>query len=53
VGDGSEVIELEVSKIPDPDKRTKVEMLYSIAKMRVQINDDIKRRAWSFAYSVC
>ena len=42
---GSEVIELEISKIPDLDKRSKVEMLYSIAKESVRVDDDIERRA--------
>jgi len=42
---GSEVIELEISRIPDPDRRMMVELLYSIAKVRVQIDDGIRSRA--------
>ena len=42
---GSEVIELEISRIADPSRRTKVEMVYSIAKVRVRIDDDIRNRA--------
>ena len=42
---GSEVIELEISRIADPDRRAKVEMTYSIAKVRVTVDDEIKNRA--------
>jgi predicted nucleic acid-binding protein len=41
----SEVVDLEVSKIPDEDRRQKVRLLSSISKMNVVIDDEVIGRA--------
>ena len=41
----SEVIDVEVSKIPDDDKRLKVSILASMLQQNIVINEDIERRA--------
>ncbi len=41
----SEVIDIEVSKIPDDDKRLKVSILSSMLQQNIVINEDIERRA--------
>ncbi|MEK6681610.1 MAG: PIN domain-containing protein [Nitrospirota bacterium] len=41
----SEVIDIEVSKIPDDDKRLKVSILASMLQQNIVINEDIERRA--------
>ena len=41
----SEVIDVEVSKIPDDDKRLKVSILSSMLQQNIVINEDIERRA--------
>ena len=38
---GSDAIDFEISKIPDPIKRFKVESLYAICKNKVKINEEI------------
>lgn len=42
---GSEVIEYEISKIPDEERRHKVRILASISKEKVIVNENIIRRA--------
>lgn len=42
---GSEVIDIEISKMPDDEKRLKVGMLASIRKSHIAIDDDIVKRA--------
>ena len=42
---GSEIIEYEISKSPDFEKREKVELLYSISKDRIIMNEKILERA--------
>ena len=42
---GSDAIDFEISKIPDPIKRFKVESLYAICKNKVKINEEIHLRA--------
>lgn len=42
---GSEAIDLEISKIPDDDKREKVEILYSIAKTKIEVDEEVEKRA--------
>ena len=41
----SEATELEISKIPDEEKRLKVNVLSSIAHSKIMINDEIIERA--------
>jgi len=42
---GSEVIDYEISKIPDEERRRKVEILASISKEKVIVDDNIVKRA--------
>lgn len=42
---GSEVIDYEISKIPDEERRMKVEILASISKEKVVVDDDVVKRA--------
>jgi len=42
---GSEVIDYEISKIPDEERRRKVEILASISKEKVIVDDDVVKRA--------
>jgi len=42
---GSEVIDYEISKIPDEERRRKVEILASISKEKVIVDDNIIKRA--------
>ena len=42
---GSEVIDYEVSKIPDEERRRKVEILASISREKVIVDDNIVKRA--------
>ena len=42
---GSDVIELELSKLPDPDKLAKVRAVYSLHGLRLTINDKVKARS--------
>lgn len=42
---GSQVIDLEISKIPDDEKREKVSTLISITNFKVPLNDEIEKRA--------
>lgn len=41
----SEVVDLEISKIPDDDRKQKVMLLSSISKSNIVIDDGIKNRA--------
>ena len=41
----SEVIEIEISKIPEDDKRLKVTILSTLLKSKVVIDEGIERRA--------
>ena len=41
----SEIIDLEISKIPDEDRKQKVMLLSSISKMNIVIDDEIISRA--------
>ena len=45
---GGEAIDIEISKIPDKDRRKKVEILYSIAKTKVRVDEEVERRASDF-----
>jgi len=42
---GSEVIDYEISKIPDEERRRKVEILASISREKVIVDDNIVKRA--------
>jgi len=42
---GSEVIDYEISKIPDDERKRRVEILISIAGEKVIVDEDIVRRA--------
>jgi len=42
---GSEVIDLEISKIPDDERRKKVSLLVSIARSKVIIDEEIEKWA--------
>ncbi len=42
---GSDIIDYELSKNPDPDKKEKVEILYSISKEKIGMNEEILNRA--------
>ena len=42
---GSEVIDLEISRIPDSERKQKVGLLSSIARLRVVVGDAVERRA--------
>ena len=42
---GSEVIDYEISKIPDDERKRRVEILISIAREKVIVDEDIVRRA--------
>jgi hypothetical protein len=42
---GSDIIEYEINKIPDLNKRNKVLNLYSLNKGNIELNDKIKSRA--------
>ncbi|HDH96974.1 MAG TPA: PIN domain-containing protein [Proteobacteria bacterium] len=42
---GSEVIDLEISRIPDGERKQKVGLLSSIARLRVVVGDAVERRA--------
>ena len=41
----SEIVDLEISKIPDEDRKQKVRLLSSISKMNIVIDDEIISRA--------
>jgi hypothetical protein len=41
----SEVVDLEISKIPDDNRRQKVILSSSISKINVVVDDEIKKRA--------
>ena len=41
----SEIVDLEISKIPDEDRKQKVMLLSSISKMNIVIDDEIINRA--------
>ena len=41
----SEIVELEISKIPDEDRKQKVRLLSSIPKMNIVIDDEVIGRA--------
>jgi predicted nucleic acid-binding protein len=41
----SEIVDLEISKIPDEDRKQKVGLLSSISKMNIVIDDEIIGRA--------
>ena len=41
----SEIVDLEISKIPDEDRKQKVRLLSSISKMNIAIDDEIISRA--------
>ncbi len=41
----SEIVDLEISKIPDEDRKQKVMLLSSISKMNIVIDDEIISRA--------
>jgi len=41
----SEIVDLEISKIPDEDRKQKVVLLSSISKMNIAIDDEIISRA--------
>lgn len=41
----SEIVDLEISKIPDEDRRQKVSLLSSISKMNIIVNHEIIGRA--------
>jgi len=41
----SEIVDLEISKIPDEDRKQKVSLLSSISKMNIVIDDEIMSRA--------
>ena len=41
----SETVDLEISKIPDEDRKQKVTLLYSISKVNIVIDDEIISRA--------
>ena len=41
----SELVDLEISKIPDDDRKQKVLLLSSITKINIVIDDEIKHRA--------
>ena len=45
---GSEVVDYEISKIPDDERRKKVEVLASISREKVIVNDDVVKRALEF-----
>lgn len=42
---GSRVIDLEISKIPDDERREKVSSLISIAKFNLPLDEEIEKRA--------
>lgn len=42
---GSDAVDLEISKIPDDDRREKVRLLSSIAKRNIAIDDETRNRA--------
>ena len=42
---GSEAIDIEVSRIPDREKRQKVGILYSISQSNVIVGADVEKRA--------
>jgi len=42
---GSEAIDIEISKIPDDEKREKINTLRSIANFRVAIDNEVEKRA--------
>ncbi len=42
---GSEVIDLEISRMPDGERKQKVGLLSSIARLRVVVGDAVERRA--------
>ena len=42
---GSEVIDYEISKIPDCERKKKVSILASISKKKISINEEIVKRA--------
>ncbi len=45
---GSEAVDYEISKIPDDERRRKVEVLASISKEKVIIDDEVIKRASEF-----
>jgi len=42
---GSEIVDYEISKIPDEERRRKVKILASILKEKIIVDDDIVKRA--------
>lgn len=47
---GSEVIDLEISKIPDDERREKVSILYSIAISKIIVDEEIVKRAMEISH---
>ncbi len=45
---GSEAVDYEILKIPDDERRKKVEVLASISKEKVIVDDDVVKRALEF-----
>ena len=45
---GSEAVDYEISKIPDDEGRKKVEVLASISKEKVIIDDEVVKRVLEF-----
>ncbi len=45
---GSEAVDYEISKIPDDERRKKVEVLASISKEKVIVDNDVVKRALEF-----
>ena len=41
----SEVVDIEVSKIPDDDRRQKVSILTSLSRSNIVVDEDIEKRA--------
>jgi len=46
---GSEVIDIETSKMPDDDRRQKVRLLSSMPRSHITIDDNIEKRAAELA----
>lgn len=45
---GSEAVDYEISKIPDDERRSKVEVLASISKEKVLVDDEVVKMASEF-----
>jgi predicted nucleic acid-binding protein len=45
----SEVVDVEVSKIPDGERRQKVSFLCSISRSNIIIDEDVEKRAMEFS----